>query len=50
MSKITGRLLVRREKDTEYRFWGELTKEEKENISKCLIRDAAHGGGFKERT
>ena len=32
MTKITGRLFVRSENDTEYRSWNDLTEEEKKNI------------------
>lgn len=50
MSKITGRLFVRSENDTEYRLWDDLTEAEKKNISECLNRDSAHAGGFREKT
>ena len=50
MSKITGRLFVRSENDTKYRSWNDLTEAEKKNISECLNREAAHAGGFKEKT
>lgn len=50
MGNITCRLFVRSENDTEYRNWDDLTEAEKKNISECLNREAAHAGGFKEKT
>ena len=50
MSKITGRLFIRSENETNYRNWDDLTDKEKENISKILNREAAHAGGFREKT
>lgn len=49
MGKITGRLFIRSENDTKYRNWDDLTETEKENISECLNREAAHAGGFREK-
>ena len=48
MGKITVRLFVRSENETEYRNWDNLTEEEKKTISECLNREAAHAVGFKE--
>ena len=48
MGKITGRLFVRSENETEYRNWDNLTEAEKKTISECLNREAAHAAGFKE--
>lgn len=48
MSKITGRLFIRSENETEYRNWNDLTEAEKKYISECLNREAARAGGFKE--
>lgn len=50
MKKITVRLFVRSEDETEYRNWDDLTDGEKNYISECLIREAAHSSGFKEQT
>ena len=50
MGNITCRLFVRSENDTEYRNWEELTETEKKNIRESLNREAAHAGGFKEKT
>lgn len=49
MGKITGRLFIRSENETKYRNWKDLTEEEKKYISECLIREAAHAGGFREK-
>ncbi len=48
MGKITGRLFIRAENETEYRPWSELTEEEIEKISECLNREAAHAADFQE--
>lgn len=48
MGKITGRLFIRAENETEYRPWNELTEEEAEKISECLNREAAYAGDFRE--
>ncbi|MCI9681388.1 MAG: hypothetical protein HFI26_08385 [Lachnospiraceae bacterium] len=48
MGKITGRLFIRAEDETEYRPWSELTEEEIEKISECLNREAAHAADFQE--
>ncbi len=48
MEKITGRLFIREENETEYRPWSELTEEEAKKISDCLNRQAAHAANFKE--
>lgn len=50
MKKISVRLFIRSEEETEYRNWDDLSEAEKQNISECLIREAAHSGGFKEQT
>lgn len=49
MSKITGRLFIRSENETKYRNWDDLTETEKENISECLNREAAHASGLREK-
>ena len=49
MKKITGRLFVRHESETEYRNWNDLTEEEKKSISRCLNKQAALGAGYKEK-
>lgn len=48
MTKITGRLFIRSDKEETYRNWKELTETEKKYISECLIREAAHAGGFRK--
>lgn len=50
MKQITVRLFVRSEKETEYRNWDDLTESEKAYIGECLNREAAHAGGFIEKT
>lgn len=50
MKQITVRLFVRSEKETEYRNWDDLTESEKTYIGECLNREAAHAGGFIEKT
>lgn len=50
MKQITVRLFVRSENETEYRNWDDLTESEKAYIGECLNREAAHAGGFIEKT
>lgn len=48
MAKLTTRLFIRSENETEYRNWNDLTEDEKKYISVCLNREAAKAGGFRE--
>ena len=48
MKKITGRVFVRAEHETESRPWESLSKEEIETICDCINREAARAGGFRE--
>lgn len=41
MKKLTHRLFVRHESETEYRNWDELNEDEVKQISECMIREAA---------
>lgn len=47
MTKITGRLFIRSDKEETYRNWKDLTEAEKKNISECLNKTAAYAGGFR---
>lgn len=49
MKKITGRLFIRHESETQYRRWEDVPAEEKKIISECINRQAAYAAGLKEK-
>lgn len=48
--KITGRLFIREEYETEYRDWDELSEEQKKEYSERLQRQMAKACGLVEVT
>jgi len=46
--KLTGRLFVRAENETEHRPWDSLTAEEIKKISEYLNCEAACSGGYRK--
>lgn len=49
MKKLTARIFIRQENETEYRLWDEIPEEEKKMISECINRQAAYAAGLKEK-